>query len=290
MQLPRRPQRRLGELMKQVTIGLIQLEPKLGDKEWNLAKAEEEIRACAAKGARIICLPELFLTGYNLDALGEQLYDLAEEITGPAITSLQTLAKELAVYLIAPIAMRKEAPRPLHNAAVFIDDTGEVQGVYEKNHLFGNECDYFTCTGEYPVFKTRYGTVGIMICADNNHPEPARILAVEGAELIFMPSAWRIQESDIWPILIRCHALENNVFLAACNMYSKMDGLFLFGHSMVAGPRGEVIAELTEGGGNVLVQTVDLDEVKVRRASMPSLKDRHPDSYGVLCEPVQEQA
>ena len=164
-----------------------------------------------------------------------------------------------------------------------------MQGVYSKNHLFGGECDYFTRTGEYPVFETKYGRIGIMICADNNHPEPARILALKGAQIVFMPAAWRVQEADIWPLLIRCHALENNVFVAAANMYCKMDDLFLFGHSMVASPRGEVVEELTQEAGGMIVQTIDLDEVAERRATMPSLKDRHPEDYGVFCAPVKAE-
>ena len=240
--------------MSKVTIGLIQLETRLGDKEYNLALAQEKVREAAAQGAKIICLPELFVTGYNLGVFGDKLYDMAEGLSGPTITALRAQAKELGVYIIAPIALQVYTTRPLNNAAVLIDDEGEVQGVYSKNHLFGGECDYFTRTGEYPVFETKYGRIGIMICADNNHPEPARILALKGAQIVFMPAAWRVQEADIWPLLIRCHALENNVFVAAANMYCKMDDLFLFGHSMVASPRGEVVEELTQEAGGFRIQ------------------------------------
>ena len=178
--------------MRQVTVGLIQLETKLGDKEYNLALAQKKVREAAEKGARIICLPELFVTGYNLGAFGERLYDMAEGLSGPAVTALRALAKELGVYIIAPLALQVYTTRPLNNAAVLINDEGEVQGVYSKNHLFGSECDYFTRTGEYPVFETKYGRIGMMICADNNHPEPARILALKGAQIVFMPAAWRV--------------------------------------------------------------------------------------------------
>lgn len=274
--------------MRNVTIGLVQLESRVGDKDYNLKESERLVREAAARGAQIVCLPELFVTGYNLAAFGEGLYDLAEGLSGPAITAMRALAKELGVYLIAPIALQAYTTRPLNNAAVVIDDQGEVQGTYSKNHLFGGECGYFTRTGEYPVFDTKYGRIGIMICADNNYPEPARILALKGAEIIFMPAAWRVQESDIWPLLIRCHALENNVYVAAANQYADMGDLFLFGHSMIAGPRGQVIEELTQEGGGLIVRTVDLDEIYACRANMPSLKDRHPEDYGVLCAPVSQ--
>lgn len=275
--------------MKQVTIGLIQLENRVGDKEYNLDLARRKVREVAAKGAKIVCLPELFVTGYNLDVFGDGLYDLAEGLSGPTILAMRSLAKELGVYIIAPLALQVYTTRPLNNAAVLIDDQGEVQGVYSKNHLFGDECNYFTRTGEYPVFDTKYGRIGMMICADNNHPEPARILALKGAEIIFMPAAWRVQEADIWPLLIRTHALENNVFLAVSNTYCRMDDLFLFGHSMVAGPRGQILEELTQEAGGEIVQTLDLEEIARCRATMPSLKDRHPEDYGVFCAPRKDQ-
>lgn len=273
--------------MRNVTIAVIQLCNELSKKDANLIKAEKLIRDAADRGAKIICLPELFVTGYNLDVFGETLYDMAEGLTGPTITALRALAKELKVYLIAPIAMQMRATRPLENSAVMIGDEGEVLGVYSKNHLFGDEPKYFASTGEYPVFETRYGRVGIMICCDNNFPEPARILALNGAELIFLPAAWRVNEEDLWRMLISSHACENNVFIAAANTYCEMDDLYLFGHSKIVDPRGRVIEESEKKGDDVLVQTIDLDQVYEMRAVMPSLKDRHPETYGVFMRPKE---
>ena len=199
---------------------------------------------------------------------------------------MRALAKELGVYIIAPIAMQMRTTRPLENNAVVIDDEGEVIGTYSKNHLFGDEPKYFTANGEYPVFDTKYGKIGIMICCDNNFPEPARILALGGAELIFMPAAWRVQEADLWKLLISSHACENNVFIAAANVFSRMDDLFLFGHSKVVDPRGRVLRESETEGDDVLVETIDLDSVYEHRACMPSLKDRHPETYDAFIEPV----
>lgn len=274
--------------MRNVSIAVIQLRNELGKKAENLAKAERLIRQAAGQGAKIICLPELFVTGYNLDVFGESLYELGEGLTGPTVTRLRAVAKELGVHIIAPIAMQMRTTRPLENAAVFIDDAGEVLGVYSKNHLFGDEPRYFTSNGQYPVFETKYGKVGIMICCDNNFPEPARILALNGAEIIFMPAAWRVQEADLWQLLISSHACENNVYIAAANTFSRMDGLFLFGHSKVVDPRGRVLRESEAEGDDVLVETVDLDAVYEMRAVMPSLKDRHPETYGAFLAPVQK--
>ncbi|MDD4658156.1 MAG: carbon-nitrogen hydrolase [Eubacteriales bacterium] len=269
-----------------VTLGLIQMESVLGEKETNLNHAIQLVRDAAKQGAKLICLPEMFITGYQLDILGDSLYDLSEDINGPTIAALSKLAKEINAYIIAPLAIKNPDQGPLLNVAVLIDDCGQVQGVYSKNHLFGNDDKYFTTSGEYPVFKTKYGTIGIMICCDNNYPEPARILALKGAEIIFTTAAWRIQEADLWELYNRCRASENNVFVAGINAFGRMEGLFLFGHSMLVNPRGKILAEATEEGSSVLVRTIDLDEIAAIRQHSPGLKDRHPQEYGALCQPV----
>ncbi len=273
--------------MSKVRIGVIQLQNELCAKEANLAKAIELVREAAAKGAKIVCLPELFVTGYNLGVFGEKLSELSEGLTGPTITAMRRLAKELEIYIIAPISMQMRSSFPLENNAVFIDDKGDVIGVYSKNHLFGDEPKYFVSNGEYPVFDTKYGKVGIMICCDNNFPEPARILALKGAEVIFMPAAWRVNEEDLWKLLISSHACENNVFIAAANTYCEMDDLYLFGHSKIVDPRGIVLCESEVKGSDVLVQEIDIDAVYEHRACMPSLKDRHPETYGIFTDPIK---
>ena len=273
--------------MSKVRIGVIQLQNELCAKEANLAKAIELVREAVAKGAKIVCLPELFVTGYNLGVFGEKLSELSEGLTGPTITAMRRLAKELEIYIIAPISMQMRSSFPLENNAVFIDDKGDVIGVYSKNHLFGDEPKYFVSNGEYPVFDTKYGKVGIMICCDNNFPEPARILALKGAEVIFMPAAWRVNEEDLWKLLISSHACENNVFIAAANTYCEMDDLYLFGHSKIVDPRGIVLCESEVKGSDVLVQEIDIDAVYEHRACMPSLKDRHPETYGIFTDPIK---
>ncbi|HCX79430.1 MAG TPA: hypothetical protein DG577_08445 [Firmicutes bacterium] len=272
--------------MRQVTLGLIQMESFLGDKERNLALAIQLVRDAASQGAKLICLPEMFVTGYHLDSLGDSLYSLSEELNGPTIAALGKLAKKINAYIIAPLAIKNPDHGLLLNVAVLIDDCGEVQGVYSKNHLFGDDDKYFTTSGEYPVFKTKYGTIGIMICCDNNYPEPARILALQGAEIIFTTAAWRLQEADLWRLYNCCRAAENNVFVAGINAFGRLEGLFLFGHSMLVNPRGQILEEVNEDGSSVLVRTIDLDEIAAIRQHSPGLKDRHPQEYGALCQPA----
>lgn len=118
--------------MSKVTIGLIQLETRLGDKEYNLALAQEKVREAAAQGAKIICLPELFVTGYNLGVFGDKLYDMAEGLSGPTITALRAQAKELGVYIIAPIALQVYTTRPLNNAAVRLTTRAKCRACTRK--------------------------------------------------------------------------------------------------------------------------------------------------------------
>ena len=274
--------------MKELTVALLQMDAELDNKEGNIAKAVSYIKEAAEKGAKFICLPETFVTGYNLDYYGDRIYEMAEPIEGPTCTALKEAAKENGIYVIAGIPTKESADAPTYNSAVIIDDEGNLIGTYAKNHLFAGECDVFARKGEYPVFDTKYGKIGVMICADNNHPETARMLALGGAHLVFMPAAWRVQESDIWPLLIRTHALESNIFILAANICKKMPDLYLFGHSMIANPRGQEIAVGSEDKEELIVATIDLDEVENYRATMPSLKDRHPEDYGRFTEPLKD--
>lgn len=270
--------------MRKVTVGLVQMESIPGDKESNLAVAVRLTRDAASRGADIVCLPEMFVTGYYLDHFGHYLYDISEDLNGQTVQKIQELARELNLYIIAPLALRRG--KTVINTAVLITDRGEIQGVYCKNHLFGDEDRHFATMGEYPVFSTKYGDIGIMICCDNNYPEPARILALQGAELIFTTAAWRIQEADLWQLYNSCRAAENNVFIAGVNAYGKTENLFLFGHSMLVNPRGKIVTEATEDGNSVLVETINLEEVDGMRQSGPGLRGRHPSQYKALSQPV----
>lgn len=269
--------------MRTVTVGLIQLESELFQLEKNLKKAEERIREAARRGADIVCLPELFPTGYHLPQLSKRLYEVSEPIDGRTVTFMQMLAKELRLYIVCPLSMRTGEGEDLYNAAVMINDDGSVQGYYTKNHMFGDEGNFFKKNGKYPVFETRFGKVGIMICYDCNFPEPARLLTLAGAELILMPAAWRIQEEDIWNLMIASHACENTVFIGAANIHWEFPDLYLFGHSKLVNPRGHVLAEALDAAPDTVVHTINLDQVAtLRESSMPWLRDRHPEEYGLM--------
>lgn len=242
------------------------------------------VRESAAKGAKIVCFPEMFNTGYNFQLIGDGFHNCGETIDGHTITRLQKVAKECACYVIAPITLEKKVKGVFYNAAVVIDDEGVVLGDYSKHHLWAAERYYFHAGEDIPVFDTKYGKIGVMICYDAGFPETARILTLKGAELIFMPSAWRIQDWDMWKLNIPQRALENTLYVAGVNRFGHEDDLYMFGNSKVADWRGRIIAESKEEKEEIVYAEIDLDQLTKARLDIHYLKDRRPDSYKLLSE------
>ncbi len=245
--------------MRAVTVGLIQPEGKLLDVEGNLSLAEREIRTAASLGADIVCLPELFATGYDLPKLVNRLAECSEPVSGgPVVRHLSRLARELHLYIAAGLILR--APEGGYfNGACFVNDDGSLQGYYTKNNLFGGETEVFISDGQYRVFETRFGKVGIIICYDNNFPEPARTVTLMGAELILNPCAWRVQDRNLFAQMTSAHACENAVFFGASNLYYNSPQLQLFGGSRLLDPQGHVLVESHVSGTDTIVATIDLD-------------------------------
>ena len=272
----------------QVKIAGIQFRGTVGDVEANTAHAVELVSEAARAGAKIICLPELFSTGYNLRVLGDRFSTLAQTLQGPTITALRNAAKEHGVYVVAPIALEKTIPGVVYNSAVCIDDKGELAGVYDKNHLCGGEKLYFAKGHAYPVFDTPYGRLGIMICYDAGFPEVARILALQGVELLLCPSAWCYPDLDLWQVNMPCRALENSLYLMAVNRVGQEEhDLRLGGSSMVCDPRGHIIAQLDAEHEGILYAQVDRARVVAQRSELPYLRDRCPGEYGILTGPQE---
>ena len=203
-----------------VKIALIQFGGVLADTKANTEHAVELCTNAAKNGAQIICLPELFSTGYNLRLIGDKIPQMAQKLDGETITALRAVSKEYACCIIAPIALEKDIPGVVYNSAVVLED-GEILGVYDKNHLWAMERFYFRPGEAYPVFDTKYGRIGVMVCYDIGFPEVARILTLKGAEILFCPSAWTILDRDMWNLNIPQRALENNLFVAGINRYGQ---------------------------------------------------------------------
>ena len=267
-----------------VKIALVQFESFINEPEKNAQKACAQVGEAAQNGAKIVCFPELFSTGYQLDLIGPHLPRTAETLEGNTITSLRRAAKENGVYVIAPIALEREMKGVPYNTAVVIDDQGEIMGTYDKHHPCFTEGCYFRAGTEFPVFETKYGKIGIIICYDMGFCEPARILALKGAEIIFCPSAWRVQDEDIWDLNIPQRALENQLFLAAVNRYGHEGELYMFGGSKVADARGRIIAKSTKAAEEIIYAECDLDTSSIERQNLGYLRNRRPGNYREIIE------
>ena len=282
------------------TVGLIQ-DHATGDTAANVARAEQLVREAARRGAQIICLKELFNAPYFCKSQQSERFDLAEPIPGPATETMTRLARELAVVLVVPI-FERQAAGVYRNSAVIIDADGSVLGVYRKMHIpddpLFNEKYYFT-PGDAPgfqVWKTRYATIGVLICWDQWYPEAARITSLMGAEVLFYPTAigwhpserdeWGDAQVDAWRTMQRSHAIANGVYVAAPNRIGHedepgTDGLDFFGRSFVVDPFGRYLAE-AGGDEAILIAQCDPALIETVRRNWPFLRDRRIDAYAPI--------
>jgi N-carbamoylputrescine amidase len=287
-------------------VGLVQMSAT-PDPDRNLQRAIEHVRNAAKGGAQIVCLPELFQTQYFCQREDTALFDLAEPIPGPVTAQLSALAKELDIVLIASL-FEKRAAGIYHNTAVLFDANGELRGIYRKMHIPDDplyyEKYYFT-PGDlgFRAFDTRVGRVGTLVCWDQWYPEGARLTALQGAHLIFYPTAigWHPSEKaefgeaqhDAWRTIQRSHAIANGVYVAAVNRvgFESGDirgnrapgaGLEFWGGSFLCDPFGRVIAEASHDKEEILVGEVDVKSLEDIRRNWPFLRDRRIDSYAAI--------
>lgn len=281
------------------TIGLVQMACST-DTEENLRNAIRGVREAASKGAGIVCLPELFRSQYFCREENAELFDLAEPIPGPSTEALSTVARELKVAIIASI-FEKRAQGLYHNTAAVLDADGSLAGVYRKMHIPDDplyyEKFYFT-PGDlgFQNFNTRYSRIGVLVCWDQWYPEGARITSLQGANVLFYPTAigWHPSEKaeygaaqlDAWRTIQRAHAIANGVFVAAVNrtgFEGPVDkGIEFWGNSFVADPFGRVIAEASNDREEVLVVECDPKQMDEVRRNWPFLRDRRIDAYGPI--------
>lgn len=271
-------------MTKKVNIGIIQFESELGNVEKNVEKSVEMIKEAADKGANVVCLPELFATGYNLSVLKERMAELCIEYYDYTMEAMSKAAKDNKVYVFASFGEIRDVPGIVYNSTVVFDDTGKEIGSFAKSHLWALDRLYFREGSDYPVFDTKYGKFGVMICYDSGFPESARSLCLNGAEIIIIPAAWRIQDEDMWDLNVAQRALENILFTVGVNRVGKEHDLHLFGKSKVCNPRGTIIAELPKDEEVVEVIEIDLTELEKYRTEISYLRDRKPQIYGTLTE------
>ncbi len=291
------------------SVALIQ-QPVPTDAKAAVEQSIAKIREAAALGANIVCLQELFNAPYFCKVTDAERFDLAEPIPGPTVERMQALAKELGIVLIVPIFERRGAG-VYHNSAAIVDADGALLGVYRKMHIpddpLYHEKYYFT-PGEiyqhdesrpaagFRVFKTKFATIGVLICWDQWYPEAARITALMGAQVLFYPTAigwhpkekaeWGAAQADAWRTAQRAHAIANGVFVAAANRVGfeaepGTDGLEFFGHSFIADPFGRLIAEAGTDPAIVLA-SIDPELIEYTRRNWPFFRDRRIDAYGPI--------
>lgn len=264
-------------------------------KSENMQKAFEGIRQAAAQGAQIVCLQELFTSLYFCDVEDHDNFQLAEPIPGPSTEALQPIAKELNVVIIASL-FEKRAEGLYHNTTAVIDADGSYLGKYRKMHIPDDpayyEKFYFT-PGDlgYKVWKTKYATIGVLICWDQWYPEAARITALMGAEILFYPTAigWatsqeeatNIEQYNAWQTIQRSHAVANGVHVVSVNRvgFEQSGAMKFWGGSFVSNPFGTVLYQGSHDQEETKVLKLDLADSDRYRTHWPFLRDRRIDSY-----------
>src|SRR6202050_3236911 len=283
-------------------IGLVQMRSSSNADE-NLARAGDKIREAAKRGAQIICLDELFRSEYFCREENADLFALAEPIPGPATEALAKVARETETALVGSLSERRAAGI-YHNSAVVIDADGSLLGRYRKMHIPDDplyyEKFYFT-PGDlgFPVFDTRYARIGIQICWDQWYPEGARLVSLQGAQVIFYPTSigWHPAEKrefgaaqlDAWRTIQRSHAIANGVYVAAVNRvgfegnHTGGDpGIEFWGNSFVADPFGQIVSQASNDKEEILVVECDPARSEDTRRNWPFLRDRRIDEYGPI--------
>jgi N-carbamoylputrescine amidase len=280
-------------------IGLVQM--RCGtDSRANLKHALRHITAAARRGAKIVCLPELFRTRYFCQSEDHSNFKLAEPIPGQTISELSAAAKKHRVVVIGSIFERRSAG-VYHNTAVVIDANGKLVGKYRKMHIPDDplyyEKFYFT-PGDlgFRSFPTKHADIGTLVCWDQWYPEAARLTALQGAQILLYPTAigWHLHEKkklgpkqyDAWLTIQRAHAIANGVFVAATNRVGLESTVDFWGGSFVCDPFGEIIACASHDKEEILTAECDFRLVEETRQYWPFLRDRRVDAYSQIIQRV----
>jgi N-carbamoylputrescine amidase len=266
------------------------------DPAENLARAIAGIEEAARRGAKVVCLQELFRSRYFCQAEEVERFDLAEPIPGPTAESLAKLASGCGVAIVASLFERR-AGGLYHNTAVALDADGRLAGRYRKMHIpddpLYHEKFYFT-PGDlgFAAVALRAAPIGMLVCWDQWFPEAARLTALAGAQVLFYPTAigWQFDvggdedaaQHDAWETMQRAHAIANGVFVVVVNRVGREGGIRFWGQSFVADPFGRVLARASADAEEVLVVECDLAEIERVRRHWPFLRDRRVDAYADL--------
>lgn len=274
-----------------VRLGLVQMNCS-GTREQNLTRAEKLIReAATGKKAQIVLLPEIFHELFFITDLNSRYFESSEPIPGPITDLMSKLARELEIVIVAPIFERVDRS-VYYNSAAVIDADGTLLGVYRKTHIplstiFYEKLYFKPGNLGYPVFNTRFGKIGMLICHDRHYPEGARALALNGAEIMLVPSATPDKSLSVrvWEKELCAHAIFNEYFVAGLNRVGTEGNYTYYGRSVVFDPAGELLAQAGPDE-EILIADCDLDLITQRRRAWQFYRDRRPDTYGILTELV----
>jgi N-carbamoylputrescine amidase len=279
------------------------------DPEANFGSAVRHVREAARLGANVVCLPELFRAQYFCQREDIRLFDLAETIPGPSTTRLGEVAREARVVVIASLFERR-APGLYHNTAVTLNVDGTIASVYRKMHIPDDPLYYekfYFAPGDlgFKAVDTAFGRVGTLVCWDQWYPEGARLTALQGAEVLFYPTAigWHPAEKDefgaaqydAWQTVQRAHAIANGVYVAAVNRVGHEQGdilgnrapgagLEFWGGSFLADPFGRVIAKASHDTEEIVLGEADMALLEDTRRNWPFLRDRRIDAYAPITQ------
>jgi len=267
-------------------IAAVQMACQLGDKAANLAQADRLLVGLAGQ-ADIACLPELFSTGYHLDALGRGLFELAEPVpatsdepSGPTVDWLRERAARLRLAIIAGLVERdSQAAGLLYDSVVLIDRHGDVRGRYRKSHLYPAEHRFFRPGDALPVFELEGLRVGLAICFEAAFPPIFSTLALQGAQVIFNPSAVPMGYGHLQDVRTRARAQDNQCFVVAVNHAGAEGDVVYCGRSQIADPRGDVLALAPEDGPATVVAQLDLALILDQRIQEPIQRGFRPTLY-----------
>ena len=286
--------------MSTLKVGMVQTR-FTADRQANVEKLKKRIRSCAATGAQLVVLPELHNTPYFCQTENASVCDLAEAIPGPSTETFGALAKELGIVLVLSLFERR-APGIYHNTAVVLEKDGTIAGIYRKMHIPDDpgyyEKFYFTPgdLGFHPI-ETSVGKLGVLVCWDQWYPEAARLMALNGAQMLIYPTAIggvatdpaseQALQCDAWRLVQRGHAVANGLPVITVNRTGHEDdpsgntpGLDFWGCSFATGPQGEIISVFDEDEDDCKVADIDLDRTEYVRRGWPFFRDRRIDAYG----------
>jgi N-carbamoylputrescine amidase len=292
-------------------VGLVQMSMS-AEPDANLEKGVAKIQEAAAAGAQLVCLPELFRSRYFAQREDAASFDLAEPVPGPSTEALARAAQRAGVVVIAPVFERR-APGLYHNSAAVINADGRLVGIYRKMHIPDDPAYYekfYFAPGDlgFRAFDTRVGRIGTLVCWDQWYPEGARLTALQGAAVLFYPTAigWHPNEKathgagqlDAWRTIQRSHAIANGCYVAAVNRVGHerpsdgggADGIEFWGSSFLADPFGAVVAQAPPDREAIVIAEVDLGRIEEVRRGWPFLRDRRIDAYAGIASRFLDNA